>query len=84
MLGDGGDEVARCEDLEVALYLRVEARAVDDRPVRVCPVRGADLHFLHGKGVADDVLGQALDVLALVRQHTPAAVHVEPGMHPAA
>ena len=63
MLGDGGDEVAWRENLEVALYLRVELGAVDDQAIGVGLVRGADLHLLHGEGVADDVLGQAAQVL---------------------
>jgi len=77
VLGDGGDEVARAEDLEVALDLRVEAGAVDDGAVGVGLVRGADLHLLHGERVADDVLGQALQILALVGQH-PAAPIIPP------
>ena len=84
VLGDGGDKVAGGEDLEVALNLRVEARVVDHGPVRVGPVRGADLHLLHGEGIADDVLGQTFQVFTLVGQHAPAAVYVEPGVDPAA
>ena len=66
VLGDGGDEVAWRENLEVALYLRVELGAVDDQAIGVGLVRGADLHLLHGEGVADDVLGQAAQVLEQV------------------
>ncbi len=53
MLRYGGDEAAGSEDLEVALNLRVEAGAVDDRPVRIGPAGGADLHLLDGERVAD-------------------------------
>jgi len=61
VLGDGSDEVAGSEDLEVAPDLRVHAGAVHDRPAgRV------DLHLLDGQGVPDDVLGQALRVFAFV------------------
>ena len=83
MQGHGGDEVAWRENLEVPLHLRVELGAVDDQAIGVGLVRGADLHLLHGEGVADDVLGQALQILALVGQHAPAAMDVEPGMDPA-
>jgi len=84
VLGDLGDEVAGTEDLEVALNLRVETGAVDDRALGVGPGRGARLHFLDGEWIADDVLGQPLEVFALVGQHPPTAVHVEAGMHPTA
>ena len=43
-----------------------------------------DMHPFDREGVGDDVLGQAIQVLALVRLHAPAVVDVEPGMHPAA
>ena len=58
---------AASEDLEVVLYLGVHAAAVDDSP-------GAfvDLPLLDGEGVADDVLGEALQVVALVGQNTAA------------
>ena len=84
VLGDGGDEVARGEDVEIALDLGVQPGMVDDGTVGIGAVGLRDLHLLHGEGVANDVLGQALQVLALVRLHPPAAVDVEPGMHPAA
>jgi len=84
VLGDGRYEVARTEDLEVALYLRIEAGTVDNRSVRIGAVGLRDLHLFDGEGVADDVLGQPLDVPALVGQYPPAPMHVEPGMHPAA
>jgi hypothetical protein len=84
VLRDGGDEVAGGEDLEVAPDFGVEAGTVDNRSVRVAPVRGADLHLLDGEWIADDVLGQALQVLALAGQHAAAAVDVEAGMDPAA
>ncbi len=79
MLRDGRDEVAGGEDLEVALSLRVHGRAAHARPAgRV------DLHRFDGEEVPDDVLGQALQVFALVGQHASAAMYVEAGMHPAA
>ena len=84
MLGDGRYEVARTEDLEVALYLRIEAGTVDNRSVRIGAVGLRDLHLFDGKGAPDDVLGQALQILALVGEYPPAPMHVEPGMHPAA
>ena len=55
----------------------VEAGAVDERSVRIGPAGGADLHLLDGERVADDVLGQTLQVLALIWQDAAAAVHVE-------
>jgi len=97
VLGDGGDEVAGSEPLEVAVDLLAHAGLVDDRAAGV-----VDLHLFDEERVADDlpamlrllaqasialqagVLGEALQVLALVRLHTPAAMHVEAGMHPAA
>ena len=84
VLGDGRYEVARTEDLEVALNLGVHAGVVDDGSVGVGAVGLRDLHLLDGEGVADDVLGQALQILAFVGQHAPTAVYVESGMHPAA
>ena len=72
------NEVAWRENLEVALYLRVELGAVDDRAIGVGLVRGADLHLLHGEGVADDAPGQALDILTLLRQYLAAPVDIEP------
>ena len=84
VLGDGRYEVARTEDLEVALDLRVEAGTVDNRSVRIGAVGLRDLHLFDGKGAPDDVLGQALQILALVGEYPPAPMHVEPGMHPAA
>lgn len=47
-MGDGGDKVARGEDLEVALDLGVLAGAVDDGPAAFF-----DVHLFHGEGVAD-------------------------------
>ena len=47
VLGDGGDEVARTEDLEVALNLRVEAGAVDDGALGIGPVRTNFCVFTH-------------------------------------
>jgi len=83
VLGDGGDEITRGEDLKVALNLRVETGAVDDRAVGVAPVWIADLNLIDREGVADDVLGQALQILALLGQHPAAAMHIESGMDPA-
>jgi hypothetical protein len=83
VLGDGRYEIARREDLKIALYLGVEGRAVDDRTVWVGAAWPCNLHLVDSKGVADDVLGEALQILSLVGQHPAAAVHVEPGMHPA-
>ncbi len=49
VLGDGGDELARGEDLEVALDLGVQAGMVDDGTVGVDAVRLRDLHLFHGE-----------------------------------
>ena len=123
MLGNGGDEVARREDLEptegrrpartcrseqserqLELNLGVHAGMVDNGPFGVGAVGLRDLHVatplrsvaalraaclafgsaLDGKGAPDDVLGQALQILAFVGEYPPAAMHVESGMHPAA
>ena len=84
VLGNGGDEAAGRENLEVALYLRVEPGAVDDRAVWVGAAWLCNLHLIDGEGVTDDVLGDPLKLLAFVGEYPPAAVHVEPGMHPAA
>ena len=46
VLGDLRDEVAGTEELEVALNLRVETGAVDDRALGDGPGRGARLYFL--------------------------------------
>jgi len=79
VLGDGGDEVTRAENLEVAVNLLVHAGTIDDR------VAGrVDLHLFDGERVADDVLGQALQVFALVGLHAAAAVNVEASVHPPA
>ena len=78
------DEVARAEDLEIPLNLGVEARAVEHGAFRVGAVRSADLHLLQGEGVADDVLGEAFEVFALVGLDPVAAVDVEAGVDPAA
>ena len=48
------DEVAWRENLEVALYLRVELGAVDDRAIGVGLVRGADLKLSLQSGLAGD------------------------------
>jgi len=61
MLGYRRYEVAGGKDLEVAMDLLIHAGAVDDRVA--CLI---DLHLLDGERVADDVLGQALQVFALV------------------
>ena len=79
VLGDGGDKVAGGEDLKVALNLGVMAGAVDDGAAAFL-----DLHLFDGERIADDVLGEAFEVFALVGLDAVAAMHVESGMHPAA
>jgi hypothetical protein len=41
-----------------------------------------DLHFLNGERVADNIPGQALQILPLIRLNSPAPVHIEPGVLP--
>ena len=55
VLGDGGDEVAGAEDLEVAVDLLVHAGAVDDRAIGTRTVQAVDLHLFDCKGIADDL-----------------------------
>jgi hypothetical protein len=83
VLGDGCYEVARGENLEVALDLHVHSRTVDDRAVEAAPVRLVDLHLIQGERVADDILGETLDILTLLRQYPAAPVDIETRMHPA-
>ncbi len=82
MLGDGGDEVARGENLEVALDLRVHAGTVDDGTLGRRPVGRVQLHLLDREGIPDDVLREPLHILTLVGQHAAAAMDVEARMHP--
>ena len=58
VLGDGRDEVAGLKDLEITPDLGIESRAVDDRVPGVVGV-----HFIQRKGVTDDVLGEAFEIL---------------------
>ena len=77
MLGDGGQEVGGGEDLEVAVDLGVEAGAVDHHVGR-----GLQRHFLHGEGVAQDVLGQGFEVGLGLGRHLLAGVDVEGAVFP--
>ena len=72
VLGDGGQEVGGGEDLEVAVNLGIEARAIDDDVGG--PFQG---HLLNREGVAQDVLGRALDVGLGLGRHLLAGVDVE-------
>ncbi len=83
MLSDGGDKVARGEDLKVAVDLGVHPGAIDDGAVLVHGVGGLELHFLKGERVANNVTGDALQVLAFVGLDAATAVNVETGMFPA-
>ena len=83
VLGDSGDEVARGENLVVALDLHVHSRTVDDRAVAASTVRLVDLHLIQGERVADDILGETLDSLTLLRPYPAAPVDIETRMHPA-
>ncbi len=74
LLGYRRYEPAQVEDLEVALDLRVQAGAVDDRPLGVGAVRLRDLHLFDGKGITNEVLGEALQVFAPVGQNAAAAM----------
>ena len=93
--GDGCNEVARGENLEVlrhaqgpersrgvALDLHVHSRTVDDRAVEAATVRLGDLHLIQGERVADEILGETLDILTLLRQYPAAPVDIETRMHP--
>ena len=75
----GGDEVGSLEDLEVALGGVVALRAVDDG--LGCFVPG---DFLKGKGMAEEILGEALAAGAVVGGHGlfAAVVDVEAGVFP--
>ena len=77
MLRDGGQEVGGGEDLEVAVDLGVEPRAVDHH-VRG-PLQG---HLLNGEGIAQDVLGQILQVRLGLGRHRLAGVDVEAAVSP--
>jgi hypothetical protein len=83
VLSDGGDKVAGSEDLKVAVDLGVHPGSVDDGAVPVNRVGGLELHLLGGERVADDVAGDALQVLAFIGLDAAAAVDVETGMFPA-
>jgi len=74
LLGYRRYEPAQVEDLEVSLDLRVQAGAVDDRPLGVGAVRLRDLHLLDGKGITDEVLGEALQIFAPAGQDAAAAM----------
>ncbi len=82
VLGNGSDEVAGREHLEVALNLRVHAGAVDDGTLGRRPVGRVHLHLLDREGIPDDVLREPLQILTLVGQHAAAAMDVEARMHP--
>ena len=75
----GGNEVGSLEDLEVALGGVVALRAVDDG--LGCFVPG---DFLKGKGMAEEILGEALAAGAVVGGHGlfAAVVDVEAGVFP--
>ena len=47
VLGDGGDEVGRAEDLEVAIDLGIGFGAVDDGAARVGELGFLGLHWIH-------------------------------------
>ena len=77
MLGDGGQEVGGGEDLEVAVDLGIEPGAVDD-DVRG-PFQG---HLLDGERVAQDVLGQVLQVRLGLGRDALASVDIEAAVFP--
>jgi len=62
---------------EVAVDLGVEAGAVDEQVGR-----GLQRHFLHGEGVAQDVLGQGFEVGLGLGWHLLASVDVEATVFP--
>ena len=77
MSGDGGDKVTGSEDLKISVDLGVHAGAVDDGAVLVHGVGRFELHLLGREGVADDVTGDTLEVLAFVGLAAAAAVDVD-------
>jgi hypothetical protein len=77
MLGDGGQEVGGGEDLEIPVDLGIEPGALDDHVRR--PFQG---HLLNGERVAQDVLGQVLQVRLGLGRHLLAGVDVEAAVFP--
>ena len=79
MLGDSGNEVAWGEDLKVTPDLGVHAGAVNDGTVRRIGV-----HLFDGKGIADDVLCEPLQIFALMGLDTTTTMDIEAGVLPPA
>ena len=78
MLRDGRNELLGGEDFEIALGLGVHARTIDDGTVL-----GVVDHLLLGKGIADDVLRDALKSGGIVAPQRVAVVYTEPAVFPA-
>jgi len=77
VLGDGGQGVGEGEDLEVAVDFGVEARAVDDHVGG-----GFQDHLFHGERIAQDVLGEVLQVGLGLGRHLLTGMQVEPAVFP--
>ncbi len=77
VLGDGGQEVGGGEDLEVSVDFGIETGAVDDQ------VAGRlQRHLFDRERVAEDVLGEVLEVGLVFRRDALAGVEVEPAVFP--
>ena len=61
--------LARNPRLMVCGHIHVHSRTVDDRAVEAAAVRLVDLHLIQGERVADDILGETVDILTLLRQY---------------
>ncbi len=76
-------QLARAEDLKVAVNLGVHAGAVDHGTFLVDGVGRLELHFFQRERIADDIAGDALQVFSLVGLDAAAAVDIEAGLFPA-
>jgi len=77
VLSDGRKKVRSRKNLEVAVDLRVQLGAVNDRVAR-----GLNRHFLNRKGIAQNVLGQLGQEAFVFRPYGFATVYVEPCVFP--
>ena len=73
MLSDGRKKVRSRKNLEVAVDLRVQLGAVNDRVAR-----GLNRHFLNRKGIAQNVLGKLGEEAFVFGPYGFATVYVEP------
>jgi len=77
VLGNGGQEIRRGEDLEVAVDFGVELGTVDEGVGG-----GFHGHLLHGEGISQNVLGELFEFGLVFRRHGVAGVEVEAGVFP--